>query len=100
MKGVVRRTRLPLVVSLFLAALLGTPTATGPATDPLPVPVTAAAAAAPAAAAPTPVLVEETVAEPPAAPAAPARPVLLAAPLLTDQVNAAAAAPRGPPATA
>lgn len=100
MKGVVRRTRLPLVVSLFLAALLGTPTAAGPATDPLPVPVTAAVAAAPVATAPAPVLVEETVAEPPAPPAAPAQPVLVAASVLTDQVGTAAAAPRGPPRTA
>jgi hypothetical protein len=95
-KGVLR-TRLPLVVSLFLAALLGAPTAAGPVADPLPAPVTVAAVAAPAAHAPAPVVVEAIVAEPPAAPAAPVRPVPLAVPLLTDQVNAVATGPRGPP---
>jgi hypothetical protein len=100
MKGVLRRTRLPLVVSLFLAALLGAPTAAGPVLDPLPVPATAAAAATQAAPATAPAVPEEIVAQPPIAPAAPAQPVSFAAPLLTDQVSTAAAAPRGPPATA
>ncbi|GAA3350902.1 hypothetical protein GCM10020358_78560 [Amorphoplanes nipponensis] len=95
-----RRTRLPLVVSLFLAALLGAPTAAGPAGDPLPAPVTAAAAAAPAAAAVPPLVVEETDAEPTVAAPAPARPVRPAATVLTDQISTAATAPRGPPATA
>jgi hypothetical protein len=100
MRGVLRRTRLPLVVSLFLAALLGAPTAAGPVIDPLPAPVTAAAAAAPVAPAPAQPAPEETVAEPPVTSAAPAGPVRLAAPLLTDQVSTAATAPRGPPHTA
>jgi hypothetical protein len=100
MRGVFRRTRLPLVVSLFLAALLGAPAAAGPVTDPLPVPVTAAAAAAPAAPAPAPVVAEMISTEPPAVPAAPVRPVPFATPLLSDQVSTAATAPRGPPATA
>ena len=95
-----RRTRLPLVVSLFLAALLGAPTAAGPVTGPLPAPVTAAAAAAPAAPAPAPPVPEENVTDPPVAAQAPAGPVRLATPLLTDQVSTAATAPRGPPATA
>ncbi|MGW4943023.1 hypothetical protein ACWEOZ_15740 [Actinoplanes sp. NPDC004185] len=99
MRSVLRRARLPLVVSLFLAALLGAPTAAGPVTDPLPAPVMAAAAAAPAAPAPAP-LPEEIVTDPPAAATAPAGPVRLAAPLLTDQVSTAATAPRGPPHTA
>jgi hypothetical protein len=97
---VLRRTRLPLVVSLFLAALLGAPTTTGPVTDPLPVPVTAAAAAAPSAPAPASVVAESITIEPPAVPVLPAGPVRLAAPLLTDQVSTAATAPRGPPRTA
>ena len=97
---VLRRTRLPLVVSLFLAALLGTPTAAGPVTASMPVPASASAVAAPVAAAPAPVAVAETPTEPPAVPAPPARPVRLAAPLLTDQVSTAATAPRGPPTTA
>ncbi len=97
-KGALRRTRLPLVVSLFLAALLGAPTATGPVTDPLPVPV--AAAAAPVTAAPAPVVVEQIIAEPPALPVAPSQPVRPTAPLLTDQVSTTATAPRGPPLTA
>ena len=87
-------------MSLFLAALLGGPTVAGPVTDPLPVPVTAAAAAAPAAPASAPVVVETTSTEPAAAPTAPAQPVRLAAPLLTDQVSTVATAPRGPPLTA
>ena len=99
MRSVLRRARLPLVVSLFLAALLGAPTA-GPATDPLPVPVTAAAAAAPEAPAPAPVVVETISTEPAAAPATPAQPVRLATLPLTDQVSTAATGPRGPPATA
>jgi hypothetical protein len=97
---VLRRTRLPLVVSLFLAALLGAPTTAGPATDPLPVPVTAAAAAAPAAPAPAPVVAETITLEPPAAPATAAQPVRLATLALTEQVSTAATGPRGPPATA
>ena len=97
MRGVLRRTRLPLVVSLFLAALLGAPSAAGPVTDPLPVPVTAAAVAAPATSATASAVVETITTEPPVAPAAPAQPVRLAAPLLTDQVSTAATAPRGPP---
>jgi hypothetical protein len=100
MRGVLRRTRLPLVVSLFLAALLGAPTAAGPVTDPLPVPITAAAAAAPAASAPDQVVVETISTQPPVVPAAPAGPVLVATPLLIDQVSTAATAPRGPPTTA
>jgi len=63
-KGVLR-TRLPLVVSLFLAALLGAPTAAGPVADPLPAPVTVAAVAAPAAHAPAPIAAEAIVAEAP-----------------------------------
>ena len=95
-KGVLR-TRLPLVVSLFLAALLGAPTAAGPVTDPLPAPVNAAAVAAPASQAPAPVVAEPIRTEPPAAPAAPERPAPLAAPPLTDQVSIVATGPRGPP---
>lgn len=96
---VLRRTRLPLVVSLFLAALLGAPTA-GPATGSRPVPASASVVAPPVAAAPEPVVAAETTPEPPAVPELPARPVRLAAPLLTDQVSTAATAPRGPPTTA
>ena len=99
MKGVLRRTRLPLVVSLFLAALLGAPTAAGPVTGPLPVPA-AAASAARATPTATAVAAVEIVTSPPAAPAAPAGPVLIAAPLLADQVSTTAGGPRGPPATA
>lgn len=87
-------------MSLFLAALLGAPAATGPVTDPLPVPVTAAAAAAPAAAAPAPALPAEIVTPPASVPAAPAQPVRLAAPALTEQLGSTATAPRGPPHTA
>lgn len=97
---VLRRTRLPLVVSLFLAALLGAPTAAGPVTGSLPVPASVSAAAAPVAPAPAPAVVAETTTEPPAVPAAPARPVRLAVPLLTDRAGTAATAPRGPPTTA
>jgi hypothetical protein len=99
MRSVLRRARLPLVVSLFLAALLGAPTSAGPIGDPLPAPVTAAAVAAPATQTSVQAVTEPTVAEPAAAPPAPAGPVLIAAPLLTEQINTAAAAPRGPPRT-
>jgi hypothetical protein len=100
MRSVLGRTRLPLVVSLFLAALLGAPAAGGPIRDPLPIPVTAAVAVA-AAPAPAPAIVADTVeTEPPAAAVAPVQPALPAAPLLSDQVSSTATAPRGPPRTA
>ena len=100
MRSVLRRTRLPLVVSLFLAALLGAPTATGPVADPLPMPITAAVAAAPTDSAPAPALVDELRPEPPAVPAAPARRFPADSPVLADQASIAAGAPRAPPHTA
>ena len=106
MRSVLRRTRLPLVVSLFLAALLGGPTAT-PVGEALPVPATVTTVAAPAVSAP---LAEETRAAvaahaaapvaPPVSPAAAPQPVIGLFPVLTNQVRAAVAAPRAPPVTA
>lgn len=101
-----RRTRLPLVVSLFLAALLGGPAAL-PAGEALPVPATVTTAAAPTVSTP---LADETRAAVAAHATVPAVPPAFSAPAplpvvgsslaLTDQVGAAAAAPRAPPHTA
>jgi hypothetical protein len=99
---VLRRIRLPLVVSLFLAALLGGPAAS-PVGEALPVPATVTTVAAPAVSAP---LAEETrlaVAAPVAPPVSSAvapQPVIGFSPALTGQVRAAVAAPRAPPVTA
>jgi hypothetical protein len=103
---VLSRIRLPLVVSLFLAALLGGPTAS-PVGEALPVPATVTTVAAPVVSVP---LAEETRAAvaaraaapvaPPASPAAAPQPVIGFSPALTHQVRAAVAAPRAPPVTA
>lgn len=101
-RAVLRRSRLPFVASLFLAALLGAPTMAGPTLDPLPAPV-AVFAAAPATntTAAEPVAAEPALPLPPAAPAddLPA-PSLPDARVLADQASTAAAAPRAPPFSA
>jgi hypothetical protein len=95
-------TRLPLVASLFLAALLGAPTA--PALDPLPAPVTVLAAAPPTTS--TTTAIEPTAAEPVPAPPASAPAVEAAtvtypaARVLLDRSGTAAGAPRAPPFSA
>jgi hypothetical protein len=94
-----RRMRLPLVVSLFLAALLGAPISAGPVFAPVPAPVVITVAA-PAVRDAAPAVLEDVIPEPPVSPAAPARRVVTDAPVLTDQVSTAATAPRGPPRTA
>ena len=110
MRGVLSRIRLPLVVSLFVAALLG-----GPCAGALPVPVTVTTAtvtvtpvAAPAlpeplsesqaAVAAHPVVAHPVA--PPVGPVAAPPPVDGTSPALIDQARAAAVAPRAPPFTA
>ncbi|GID96670.1 hypothetical protein ACFQFC_21155 [Amorphoplanes digitatis] len=93
---------MPVVASLLLAALLGAPTAAGPAVDPRPAPVAAASAASVAVTRAT-----EPVAAEPSAPPAPPAPAdvtpAAAAPgvrTLADQSGTAATGPRAPPLSA
>jgi hypothetical protein len=99
-RAVFRRARLPLVASLFLAALLGAPAvAATPALDPLPARVTVLAAAAPTSTTAT----EPTAAEPAPAPAPAADTTTVAYPaarVLLDRSGTAAGAPRAPPFSA
>jgi hypothetical protein len=94
-RAAIRRTRLPFVASLFLAALLGAPTTAAPAIKPLPISVAARSASSPATA---PAADEPVTAAPAAAPvlAAPAA-VLPESPALREQAVRAALAPRAPP---
>jgi hypothetical protein len=100
-RAALRRTRLPFVASLFLAALLGLPGTPAPAIDPLPVPVVAAVAAAPASATSVASPVEAPVAEP-VAPSVAAVPAVVdpGVQTLADQVGTAASGPRAPPFSA
>jgi hypothetical protein len=101
-RSVLRRTRLPLVVSLFLAALLGGPAA-APVGDALPVPATVTTVAAPAVSAPLaekPRAVVPAPVAPPVVPAFAPEPVVSTTPSLADQVRVAATAPRAPPRAA
>lgn len=93
-KAAIRRTRLPFVASLLLAALLGAPPATPPTAEPLPV----------AAAVQSSATVEQVAAAEPVldAPEAAAGQVVaaVAAPepgALVDQAVRAARTPRAPP---
>jgi len=92
-KAAVRRTRLPFVASLLLAALLGAPPVTPPAAEPLPV---AAAVQSDRAAEP---VAAEPVADTPAPTPAQVVPAVLAPepPALVDQAVRAARTPRAPP---
>ncbi|MEV4709448.1 hypothetical protein [Actinoplanes sp. NPDC049316] len=113
-RGVLRRTRLSLVASLFLTALLGGPVAAAPVAEPLAAPAPATIVT-PVAVTPSADLVAAgPVHHRPATTPAPgtavdlplAAPVLAALAVrprttrLTSQVRAAVAGPRAPPATA
>jgi hypothetical protein len=94
-RAAIRRTRLPFVASLFLAALLGAPTAAVPAVEPVPISVAAQSAISVSAA---------PAADEPVAPVPADEPVLAAqaaalpdSPALRDQAVRAALAPRAPP---
>ncbi|HEV7965754.1 MAG TPA: hypothetical protein VGP57_24650 [Actinoplanes sp.] len=94
-RAATRRTRLPFVASVFLAALLGVPAAPAPAVEPVPISMAAqsaiAVSAAPAADEPiTAVPADEPVLAAPAA-------ALPDSPALRDQAVRAALAPRAPP---
>ena len=99
-RAAIRRTRLPFVASLFLAALLGAPAVAPPAAEPAPVTV-AAAAHSTSANEPETTVAEPLAAEPAVtliieAPAA----TMPASPALRDQAIRAALAPRAPPRAA
>lgn len=106
-KAALRRTRLPLAASLFLAALLGAPTIVGPVSVPSPSPVAVLAAApstvtttAPSTAA-RPAITEPATPLPPAVVADDAPAVgYPGVRILADQVGAAASVPRAPPLSA
>ena len=99
-RAAIRRTRLPLVASLFLAALLGV----APATEPAPVTGTVAAAAqssisTTAVAAAAEPIAAETVAAAPLSTVDDSLPAVVfpATSALIDQADRAALAPRAPP---
>jgi len=92
-RAAVRRTRLPFVASLLLAALLGAPPSTHPAAEPLPV-----AAAVQASATVEQVAAEPVLDTPEATPAQVVQTVEAPKPgALVDQAVRAARTPRAPP---
>ena len=92
-RAAVRRTRLPFVASLLLAALLGAPPSTPPAAEPLPV-----AAAVQSAATVEQVAAEPVLDTPEAVPAQVVRTAEVPGPgALVDQAVRAARTPRAPP---
>jgi hypothetical protein len=92
-RAAVRRTRLPFVASLLLAALLGAPPAAPPAAEPLPV-----AAAVQAATTVEQVAAEPVLDTPEATPAQVVQTVAAPKPgALVDQAVRAARTPRAPP---
>jgi len=100
-QAVLRRSRLPFVASLFLAALLGAPTVAGPVLDPLPAPVAVLAAAPVTSSTAAEPVAAEPALPPPAVPVDDlSTPSFPGARVLADQASAAAAAPRAPPFSA